>query len=169
MGSPWPKCPSNSFDARISDDKRHRRIARNYVIEARERTIEGMLFVVFRKEDAMTSDLRVCAITVIVVSAIASSVHARTITIVSGTYGGNCGAPDGNATFDLTRQCDGRDTCQYMPDRTRISDATRVCRKDLQADWRCTDSEFHTAMLSPEAGVNSTLVLSCIEQDGPGH
>ncbi|SAK65110.1 hypothetical protein AWB75_03008 [Caballeronia catudaia] len=31
------------------------------------------------------------------------------------------------------------------------------------------DSEFHTAMLSPEAGVNSTLVLSCIEQNGPGH
>jgi hypothetical protein len=112
---------------------------------------------------------RACAITGIVVLASISGAHARTITVVSGTYGANCGAPGGNATRDLTRQCDGLDTCEYMPDRTRISDAARVCRKDLQADWRCTDSEFHTAMLSPEAGVNSTLVLSCIEQNGPGH
>jgi hypothetical protein len=117
----------------------------------------------------MQSFRRARAITGIVVLAMASGVHARTITVVSGTYGANCGASGGNATNDLTHQCDGRDTCEYVPDRTRISDATRVCPKDLQADWRCNDSEFHTAMLSPEAGVNSTLVLSCIEQNGPGH
>lgn len=110
-----------------------------------------------------------CAMAGMVLLAGVSSVEARTIKIISGTYGANCGAVSGNATRDLTRQCDGRDTCEYVPDRKRISDATRVCKKNLQADWRCTDSEFHTAMLSPEAGTNSTLVLSCIEQKGPGH
>ena len=98
-----------------------------------------------------------------------SGAEARAIKVISGTYGANCGAVNGNATHDLTLQCDGLDTCQYVPDRTRIGDATRACSKDLQADWRCTDSEFHTAMLSPEAGTNSTLVLSCVEQNGPGH
>ncbi|AQH04078.1 hypothetical protein A9R05_34550 (plasmid) [Burkholderia sp. KK1] len=110
-----------------------------------------------------------CAMTGVVVLASVSAVGARTITVVSGTYGANCGAPGGNATRDLMRQCNGLDTCEYVPDRARIGDTARVCRKDLQADWRCTDSEFHTAMLSPEAGANSTLVLSCIEQNGPGH
>ncbi|WP_321796790.1 hypothetical protein [Caballeronia sp. J97] len=110
-----------------------------------------------------------CAMAGIVMLAGMTGAQARTITVVSGTYGANCGAESGNATHDLTRQCDGLDTCQYMPNRKRISDATRACKKDLQADWRCTDSEFHTAMLSPEAGVNSTLVLSCVEQNGPGH
>ncbi|SAK48733.1 hypothetical protein AWB76_01243 [Caballeronia temeraria] len=98
-----------------------------------------------------------------------SNVDARTIKVISGTYGANCGAASGNATRDLTRQCDGRDTCEYVPNRQHISDATQSCKKDLQADWRCTDTEMHTAMLSPEAGANSTLVLSCIEQSGPGH
>lgn len=112
---------------------------------------------------------RACAMVGMVLLTCASGAHARTITIISGTYGANCGAERGNATLDLTRQCDGLDTCQYVPNRQRISDAARACRNDLQADWRCTDSEVHTAMLSPEAGAGSTLVLSCIEQNGPGH
>lgn len=112
---------------------------------------------------------RACAIAGIVVLASVSSAHAREIKVISGTYGANCGAPGGNATRDLVRQCDGRSTCAYVLNRKRIGYAARSCSKDLQADWRCTDTEFHTAMLSPEAGAGSTLVLSCIEQNGPGH
>ncbi|SAK64251.1 hypothetical protein AWB82_03401 [Caballeronia glebae] len=121
------------------------------------------------KNRAATRFQRACAIAAIVMLAGISSTGARTITILSATYGANCGAESGNATHDLTRQCNGLDTCQYVPNRKRISDATQACRNDLQANWRCTDSEIHTATLSPEAGVNSTLVLSCIEQNGPGH
>ncbi|SAK52867.1 hypothetical protein AWB79_01943 [Caballeronia hypogeia] len=112
---------------------------------------------------------RVCATGAIVMLAGIAGAQARTIEVISGTYGANCGAQNGNATRDLTRQCNGRDTCAYMLDRKRISDPAGTCRKDLQANWRCTDTEFHTAMLSPEAGMNSTLVLSCVEQNGPGH
>jgi hypothetical protein len=97
------------------------------------------------------------------------TVQARTITIISGTYGANCGAPGGNATPDLVQQCDGRDTCEYVPNRARIGGATRSCPGAVQADWRCSSTEFHTAMLSPEADMGSTLVLSCMEQNGPGH
>jgi hypothetical protein len=113
--------------------------------------------------------VRVIAIAGLVVMAVIPDADARSIKVISGTYGANCGAPAGNATRDLVRQCDGRDTCQYVLDRKRVSVAALACRKDLRADWRCTDSEFHTAMLSPEAGAGDTLVLSCIEQTGPGH
>ncbi|WP_063936485.1 hypothetical protein [Caballeronia fortuita] len=111
------------------------------------------------------------ASTIVMLASLAyvADADARTITIVSGTYGANCGAENGNATRDLTRQCDGLDTCSYMPNPKRIGNAAQACRKDLQANWRCTDSEFHTAMLSPGAGAGSTLVLSCIEWNGPGH
>jgi len=57
---------------------------------------------------------RACAIAGIAVLGCFSNVDARTITVLSGTYGANCGAPAGNATGDLVRQCDGRDTCQYV-------------------------------------------------------
>jgi len=99
----------------------------------------------------------------------ASHADARTIIVISATYGANCGAPAGNATGDLVRQCDGRDTCQYMPDQRSLSDSAPSCRSDLQADWRCSSSELHTAMLSPGANADSTLVLTCIEENGPGH
>jgi hypothetical protein len=95
--------------------------------------------------------------------------QARSINIVSGTYGGNCGAKTGNATRDLIRQCNGRDTCAYRLDARRIRASQRACPKDLRADWQCSDREFHTAMLSPEVGADSVLVLSCVEQRGPGH
>ncbi|KXU98192.1 hypothetical protein CR51_21855 [Caballeronia megalochromosomata] len=112
---------------------------------------------------------RACAIAGIAVLGCFSNLDARTITVLSGTYGANCGAPAGNATGDLVRQCDGRDTCQYVPDRQSIGYTARSCGKELQADLRCTGTEIYTAMLSPEAGTDSTLVLSCIEHNGPGH
>ncbi|EKS71754.1 MULTISPECIES: hypothetical protein [Caballeronia] len=112
---------------------------------------------------------RACAIAGIAGLSCFSNVDARTITVLSGTYGANCGAPAGNATGDLARQCDGRDTCQYVPDRQSIGYTARSCSTDLQAEWRCTATEIHTAMLSPEAGTDGTLVLSCIEENGPGH
>ncbi|WP_250479613.1 MULTISPECIES: hypothetical protein [unclassified Caballeronia] len=112
---------------------------------------------------------RLCAIAGAVILAGVSHAEARTITVLSGTYGANCGAPAGNATGDFVRQCDGRDTCRYVPDRMSIGYSAGSCKTDLQADWRCNGTEIHTAMLSPQTGDDRTLVLTCIEQDGPGH
>jgi hypothetical protein len=97
-----------------------------------------------------------------------SSAQAIAIKVVSGTYGQNCGAQRGNATPDLATRCDGRDTCEYRIDRRRILDPAAGCPKDFLAEWRCGKTEFHTAMLSPEAGAGSTLVLSCVRQTGAG-
>jgi hypothetical protein len=97
-----------------------------------------------------------------------SSAHALAIKVVSGTYGQNCGAQRGNATPDLATQCDGRDTCEYRVDRRSVLDPAAGCPKDFLAEWRCGKTEFHTAMLSPEAGAGSTLVLSCVRQTGAG-
>jgi hypothetical protein len=97
-----------------------------------------------------------------------SSAQAFTIKVVSGTYGQNCGAHRGNATSELATRCDGKDTCEYRVDRRRILDPAAGCPKDFLAEWRCGKAEFHTAMLSPEAGAGSTLVLSCVRQTGAG-
>lgn len=59
---------------------------------------------------------RACAIAGIVVLSCVSNAGARSITVISGTYGANCGASVGNATADLGRQCDGHHTCRHMPD-----------------------------------------------------
>jgi hypothetical protein len=110
----------------------------------------------------------VWAISSVVVLAAGSSAGAQTIKIVTGTYGQNCGAPRGNATDDLAAHCDNRDECWYRIDKTAIGDPAVGCQKDFFAEWRCSDTEYHAAAISPEAGAGSTLVLSCIRQTGSG-
>jgi hypothetical protein len=107
------------------------------------------------------------------VLALAANVHAqsreRTIRIVSGSYGQNCGAPHGNETRDVSRRCDGLMTCEYAP-RARF-EATQVaakCKSGFVAEWRCDDADFHSAALSPEAGTGDTLVMSCVIERGAG-
>jgi hypothetical protein len=97
----------------------------------------------------------------------AQSTDARPITIVSGTYGQNCGTAHGNATLELSHQCDGRRTCSYvLPPATR--NAKTGCRRDFHAEWRCSDTEFHTASLSAGARSGDVLVLSCEKENGAG-
>jgi hypothetical protein len=97
----------------------------------------------------------------------AQSTDARPISIVSGTYGQNCGTAQGNATLELSRQCDGRRTCSYvLPPATRT--ATPACHRDFHAEWRCSDTEFHTANLSAGARSGDVLVLSCEKENGAG-
>ncbi|CAE6775433.1 hypothetical protein R69927_04143 [Paraburkholderia domus] len=77
----------------------------------------------------------------------------------------------GNATHDLARQCDGLQTCPYILHKALTGSSSKGCRKDpkdFRVEWRCTDTEFHTATLSAEARPGSTLVLSCVEDTGPG-
>lgn len=111
---------------------------------------------------------RVWIIVCIVALASGSAAQATTIEIVSGTYGQNCGAQRGNATRDLNTQCDGRATCEYRVDRRSIPDPAVGCRKDFLAEWRCDETDVHVAMLSPEAGTGSTLVLGCVSPTGAG-
>jgi hypothetical protein len=104
----------------------------------------------------------------ILVLAASSEAQVRTIQIVSGTYGQNCGAPHGNVTHDVALQCDGRTTCEYAPQGTRKRRSAVACSSDFIAEWRCDSADFHTAALSPEAGSGDTVVLSCVMERGAG-
>jgi hypothetical protein len=98
----------------------------------------------------------------------ASPGQERTIRIVSGSYGLNCGAPHGNQTRDFARHCDGLMTCGYTPRVPLTSRPAGKCRSGFIAEWRCGSADFHTAALSPEAGGADTLVLSCVIERGAG-
>ncbi|OLL32209.1 hypothetical protein BTH42_07080 [Burkholderia sp. SRS-W-2-2016] len=98
----------------------------------------------------------------------AAAADMRSITIVSGTYGENCGAPHGNLTRDIARRCNGRQTCDYVVPGARKDHATRACPANFLAQWHCDGGSFHDAALSPGARSGDTLVLSCVESRGAG-
>lgn len=110
-----------------------------------------------------------CVSAVLAIFALAANAQAevRTIRIVSGTYGQNCGAPHGNVSHDVARRCDGLTTCEYVP-RATPKGRLAACRSDFVAEWRCDGADFHTAALSPEATPGDTLVMSCVAQRGAG-
>jgi hypothetical protein len=93
---------------------------------------------------------------------------AQSIEVLSGTYGSNCGLPRGNLSRDLTRQCDGKQTCSYELGDRSGSEPVKQCRPDFLAEWRCGNVELHTAALAPEAKSGDTLVLSCARVTGAG-
>ncbi|HEY2020327.1 hypothetical protein [Paraburkholderia sp.] len=92
----------------------------------------------------------------------------RTIQIVSGTYGANCGAPRGNLTREVARHCNGRSSCGYSVPGLDQGSAASACHGDFLAEWHCDNAEFHSAALAPGATLGDTLVLSCVESRGAG-
>ena len=111
-----------------------------------------------------------CVLTMLAVFVLSASSAAevRTIQIVSGTYGQNCGAPHGNVTHDVALHCDGRTTCEYAPRGIRKHRLAVACSSDFVAEWRCDGADVHTAALSPEAKLDDRLVLSCVMERGAG-
>jgi hypothetical protein len=84
------------------------------------------------------------------------------ITVVAGTYGGNCGAPHGNVTAQLAKPCDDRASCDYTVDYQVLGDPKEHCGKDYVAEWTCgQDDEIQRAELGPEAGYGGVVHLFC--------
>ena len=111
----------------------------------------------------------ICAVAgAIVLLAVSVDASARTITVVSATFGQNCGAQQGNATHDVARQCNGSMSCQYVLNDTLAHENANRCGQDFRAEWRCNEREFHTAILSPAARPGDTLVLNCAWETGAG-
>ena len=68
---------------------------------------------------------------VVVVVLSASGVAEAQIQVVSGTYGANC--PDvaqGNVTWFLANECNGKTSCAYTIDYWKIGDAKPGCAKN---------------------------------------
>ena len=85
-----------------------------------------------------------------------------TVTVVAGTYGGNCAQPRGNKTQFLATACNGKETCDYKIDYTQIGDPAKGCLKDYAAEWRCGNSmEIRRASAASEAGNGSIVMLTC--------
>jgi hypothetical protein len=118
---------------------------------------------------ALVGHIRRVPLTVLLMALAAGAAgETRTITIVSATDGGNCGAPRGNATRDFARACDRRGTCPYTLARPASARPAARCRTDLFVEWRCNDTEFHNATMSPGTAPGSKLLLSCVNETGAG-
>jgi uncharacterized repeat protein (TIGR01451 family) len=84
------------------------------------------------------------------------------IQVQSATYGGNCGAPQGNATWSVAPSCNGLASCDYTVDYHVLGDPAPGCAKDFVAQWTCGgDQIVRTVYAPPEAGFGSVVRLSC--------
>lgn len=82
--------------------------------------------------------------------------------IVSGTYGKSCNAKAGNATQSLAKACDGKSSCDYVPEPVDIEGAPAGCARDFAAEWKCgSGSAIYSATFPANAGKNDKLHLEC--------
>jgi len=83
------------------------------------------------------------------------------IFVTTATYGGNCGAPRGNATHGVINACGGRQYCVYRVDWRLIGDPRPGCGKDFHVGYICREGgRERGATLNPEASGHS-VVLDC--------
>ena len=105
---------------------------------------------------------RPAAVVFLMIAWVAGCGGPRGITVVEGTYGGNCGVKAGNATTDLAKKCDTTQQCDYKVDVNTLGDPSVGCAKDFLAVYRCGDERnLRRATASPEAGMGSTVKLTC--------
>jgi len=84
------------------------------------------------------------------------------IKVVSATYGRSCNGEAGNATASLAKTCDGKNSCDYVPDPATLEDATPNCNKDLAAEWKCGNgSSVYSATLPVNAAKDEKLRVVC--------
>jgi hypothetical protein len=84
------------------------------------------------------------------------------ISVVSATYGANCGAPAGNATAPVRAACDGQSACTYRIDVRELGDPATGCPKNFAVTFRCSGEEpIRTTGVQPEAGLGTLLSLGC--------
>jgi peptidoglycan/LPS O-acetylase OafA/YrhL len=86
---------------------------------------------------------------------------AARIHVLSATYGGNCGAPTGNATREIATNCEKNLFCVYQIDVGVLGDPKNGCAKDFTAEFECGAGQRLTARVPPEAGFGSLLRLNC--------
>jgi hypothetical protein len=102
--------------------------------------------------------------TVMTVSPASAAAPAELVAIkvVSGTYGRNCNAKQGNATAPLSKTCDGHGSCDFTIDASTLEDPAPACSKDFAAEWKCGNGNaVYSAALSSLSGKNDKLHLSC--------
>jgi len=81
--------------------------------------------------------------------------------IVSATYGLNCGAPRGNATWHIAEACDGTSNCNYPIDVNALGDPSVGCPKTYAVEYRCAGGATRTASAAEGAGPGTIVTLQC--------
>ncbi|MCR4300016.1 MAG: SUEL-type lectin domain-containing protein [Sulfuricaulis sp.] len=84
------------------------------------------------------------------------------VKVVTGTYGGNCGAKPGNATAQVARVCDGQAQCEFNIDPGVLEDPSPNCTKNFSAEWVCSaGGAMYTVSLPAGAKQRDPLRLVC--------
>jgi peptidoglycan/LPS O-acetylase OafA/YrhL len=103
----------------------------------------------------------VLAITIAAAGKFVPSQSVEPIHVLSATYGGNCGAPAGNATREIVANCEGNLFCVYQIDADVLGDPKNGCAKDFTAEFECGAGQRLTARVPSEAGFGNLLRLNC--------
>lgn len=82
------------------------------------------------------------------------------VTVDSATWGGACGAPEGNATDLVAAACDGDEVCLYEVDPIALGDPVPGCDEDLTVHLACGDDRDHPVV---EAARGERAVLACTD------
>lgn len=73
------------------------------------------------------------------------------IDVLEATLGANCGLPQGNATANVTRHCEGYPRCDYIVDRFALGGGNNsACVEDFSVRFRCGNGAVQAL------GANST-------------
>jgi hypothetical protein len=87
---------------------------------------------------------------------------ANRLTVQSATYGGNCGAPSGNATSHIGAACNGRTSCDYTIDYQLLGDPAPGCAKTYRVVYTCGGGvPVKVATIAAEAGFKQVAKLAC--------
>lgn len=93
--------------------------------------------------------------------------HYGGMRIESATYGGNCRAQYGNATWAVRQRCDGSVNCQFTVNVNELGDPAYGCAKDFRIEYRCPNGRRETSYLSGETN-GKTLYMQCMGGGGGG-
>jgi hypothetical protein len=87
---------------------------------------------------------------------------AGRISVRSATYGGNCGQPDSNATWDVGQVCNGFGSCRYDVRTGFLGDPAFNCAKEFSVRYTCSNRPTVTrsAFAAKEAN-GKTVTLLC--------
>lgn len=109
---------------------------------------------------ARTSEVEVAGVSDSPEGEIAEAVRAASITVLEATYGTNCGAPQGNQTYNLAHACNGLTYCEYAVNHRVIGDPAYGCAKEYHARWRCAPGDVRSTTVPAEAS-GKPVTLRC--------
>ncbi|MDH3513907.1 MAG: hypothetical protein OEM83_03440 [Gammaproteobacteria bacterium] len=90
---------------------------------------------------------------------------AAAVKVITGTYGGNCGAKPGNATAQIARVCDGQIRCEYRIDPVALENLSPKCARNFSAEWTCgVSGAVYTVSIPAGALPGEPLRLACSPQ-----